>query len=155
MWIAGILLLALAMGASAAEEEEKEERVEGQLTTIRVDEMDGRLALVGRLRHELGTILTLEGDVVDGSMFNTKELDGVRLLKVTSLGSRVILRDPIYMRFAWYDGRDVSTLTGHVTVVGYETGAFVGFPAEAFAHVPRVASTDFHFETSFMLLETK
>ena len=127
----------------------------GARTVLRVQEMDGRLTLIGRLGRELGTILTVDGDIVDGSVLRSKDLDGVKLLKVTSLGSTTILRDPIYLRFEWYDGSDTSSLSDHVTLVGFETGAFTGFPAEAFAHIPPSGSNDFHFETSFVVLKQK
>jgi hypothetical protein len=127
---------------------------EGPKTVLRVEQIDGRLALIGRLGRELGTIMTLEAEVIDGSIFRAKDLHGVTLLKVVSLGGTSKLREPVYLRFWWYDGRDTSAMKGRITITGFETGAFTGLPAEAFAHIPRVATEGFHFETSFVLLET-
>src|SRR5262245_55771463 len=112
MLLPRLLVCAVAVALMAASNPEPLPS-DGAKTALRVQEMDGRLTLVGRLGRELGTILTVEGDIIDGSVLMSKDLDGVKLLKVTSLGSTTILREPVYMRFAMFDGGDTSALGEH------------------------------------------
>lgn len=102
----------------------------------------------------LGHVIEVEGEIVDGSTLRKKEWEGVSLLRVEQVDGKP-LGKPVVMRFAWHALASDSSLSGKVRLIGYETGEFTGIPEEAFKHIPRAATSGFHFQRSFMVLKSQ
>jgi hypothetical protein len=122
------------------------------LSRVSVDALEAPNMVIGKLGMPLGKIVTIEADMVDGGQLSDKALEGVTLLKVRSVDGQSV-REPIFLRFSWFETVPPAPLSGRVRLVGYETGAFTGVPAEAFAYIPPVASQSFHFESAFIVLK--
>ena len=122
------------------------------LMPINVDALEAPAMVIGKLGMPLGKVVTIEADVIDGDRANGKALEGVALLMVRSVNGKLV-RELYTLRFSWFDTVPTAPLSGRVRLVGYETGQFIGVPAEAFAYIPPVASQGFHFESAFVILK--
>jgi hypothetical protein len=108
--------------------------------------------ITGSLGSPLGTIMTIRGRIYTGARskaeedafhFHVFQVDGKKLAQpvIISLES-----------FAWLD----LLLPGEgetVSYIGYETGGMTGIPEQAFEHMDRVATTDFHFSVYFQVIK--
>lgn len=118
-----------------------------------IENLNTARRVVGKLAHPLGTVVTVEGEVIDGTKLRMKSLEGVTLLQISAVNSQK-LPEPCAFRFDWFATADAKKLKGRVKLVGFETGRFVGLPADAFSHIDPVASEAFHFESSFVVLKS-
>jgi hypothetical protein len=108
--------------------------------------------VIGALGVPLGTIVTLEGEIVDGSSLAEKALSDRPVLMVESVDGTP-LAAPVLLTFTWFAGAESAELSGRVTLIAYETGGFEGVPDGVFAHVPAVAAQSFHFASTLVLLK--
>lgn len=110
----------------------------------------------GALAVPLGTVVSIEAEVIEGSAGRGKAREGERLLQVLSVDGRT-LAEPALLHFAWFPLARAPMDLGpgrRVKVVGYETGSFVGIPKDAWVHLGApAASTPFHFQTSIVVLK--
>jgi len=108
--------------------------------------------VLGKLSMPLGTVVKIEGTIEPLPASHPKgaeEFDWVRVNKVNGTA----LKTEVVLNCEWFNPAEKSRLAGQVNFVGYETGRFIGVPTAAFRYVPRVGSTDFGFESYFMLLK--
>jgi len=119
---------------------------------VKIDDLNIRGAVIGVLGVPLGKVVTIEGEVVDGTKLRAKALDGLALFQVRLVNGQKLTELPV-IRFRWFTTAEAKKLNGRVQLVGYETGQFVGVPGEAFLHIEPVATEGFHFESSFVILK--
>lgn len=107
---------------------------------------------IGTLGLPLGKIMTISG-VVRQAVLGTKGSENDLVLSIEAVNNRSLSK-PITMPFQIFTTAKVTQpILGQIfRYVGYETGGFVGVPAEAFKWVPAVATTDHHFETFYQIL---
>jgi hypothetical protein len=110
--------------------------------------------VIGRLGHPLGTILTIDGTILDGDSLRLKLYSGTTLLNVSRVNGQT-LEKPVYREFGPYSTSlaiDVPPVGRQFKYVAYETGRFEGAPTGLFKYVPPMATTGYHFNTSLVLL---
>ena len=112
-----------------------------------------RRKVIGSLGHPLGTVVTVEGIAADESYTRRKADAGETLLRVQTVNGKALRREVI-LNFHAYEGTEnKNPFAGmRFKYIGYETGGFSGIPEAAFAYVPRVATSGYHFSTSFVVL---
>jgi hypothetical protein len=106
------------------------------------------------LGQPLGTVVTIEGDVVDGSRIRIKDLSGKPVLHVERVNGQAVEPRPI-LQFDWFWQRSSNVaprIGNQFAYVAYEVGRFDGVPDEALKHVGPVASLGFAFRTELVLL---
>lgn|GEM_PF-1009992 len=117
--------------------------------TIHVADLQRR-KIIGWLGRPLGEIVLIEGVVAKPSL--SKEHSGATLLNVHSVNGHKLRKTPVFQFDPWLAELKKPKTGERFRYTGYETGGFRGMPARAFEFVPPVATTGFHFETSFVIL---
>lgn len=119
---------------------------------ISVSELSRR-AVVGRLGHSLGEIVTIEGTIADGSYTRAKADAGEILLRVHIVNGKRIEDEQVF-HFQLASGASISSpmVGSKFKYLGYETGSFTGIPGDAFQYIPMRATTGYGFTTSFLLV---
>jgi hypothetical protein len=141
----GLVIVATAW-LSAADEPQRTE-------PINCTELNER-PVIGMLGQPLGTVVTIEGDVVDGAAIRIKELSGKPVLQVARVNGESLESKPI-LQFGWFRQRtsNVAPRIGdQFAYVAYEVGRFDGVPKDALKHVDPGASLGFRFRTELVLL---
>lgn len=107
---------------------------------------------VGTLGQRLGKIMTISG-VVRQAKLGAKGNENDLVLSIEAVNNRYLAK-PITMPFQIFTTARVTPpiLGQPFRYVGYETGRFIGVPAEAFKWVPAVTTTNYHFETFYQIL---
>jgi len=118
---------------------------------------DPKYRMIGELHEPLGTVMTVQGVIVDG---RRKRDSGKKMLHVQRINGRATQEDFIIeVQKGWTEiGADVSDPKYGMSLEfkGYETGGFVGTPTEALKGLSlRPAVTDHHFLTWFVFHEGK
>lgn len=115
--------------------------------------MSGGRRVVGLLGLPLGTVCRVAGAFLAGSELRQKAYDGVLLMRVLRVNG-VELPQPVRLRFGdLHGGAPAGAAAGApFDVLAYETGAYVGVPAEAWTHIPPAAASEHHLETSLVVL---
>ena len=108
--------------------------------------------IIGVLGRPLGTIIEIEGQLdpgegakadMDKILFRVQKLDGEELDRTIVL--------PVET-FSWMSV--ASPGEGEIVkYLGYETGGMSGIPEEAFAHMPYVTTTAYHFSLYFQIIK--
>lgn len=124
------------------------------ISAVKIEDLSVSGGVIGKLAIPLGKVVVVEGEIVDGTKLRAKSLEGVSLLQVSTVNGQK-LPEPCLLRFAWFATTETKKLKGRVNLIGYESGQFVGLPADAFAHIDPVASEGFHFESSFVVLKSR
>ena len=106
----------------------------------------------GKLGQSLGKIMTISG-VVHQEALQAKGSDNDLVLSIEAVNNRSLAK-PITMPFQIFRTAKVTqpVLGQTFRYVGYETGGFIGVPAEAFKWVPAIATTNHHFEAFYQIL---
>jgi hypothetical protein len=128
---------------------------QGQTTnTMKVTVEDIKIpgGVLGKLSLPLGTVVKLDGKIQSLPDSHPKSDEEFDWLLVDSVNG-VTPKTPIPVGLRWFGPSEKANLRGRVSVVGYETGGFVGVPSAAFSYIPVVGSTGFHFETYFMVIK--
>ena len=110
--------------------------------------------VIGLLGQPLGNVLTIEGDIVDGSQIRIKDLSGKPVLQVARVNGQPVESRPI-LQFDWFrskSSRVEPAIGTHFAYVAYETGKFDGVPDKAREYIGPVASLGFGFRTQLVLL---
>ena len=112
------------------------------------------IVVVGSLGRALGTIVTVQGEVLPDDARRRKGDLGKTLLRVDSLDG-VGLPVPVVVELrGGAVGPGPKLQPGErFALVGYESGGFVGVPAEAFTHGPVATTTEFHFAVWFVAVK--
>jgi hypothetical protein len=108
--------------------------------------------VVGSLGHPLGTIVTVEGEVADGSYTKLKKDDGQTLLRVHAVNGEKLASEQIFQFGSLLDRVRTPDVGSRFKFTGYETGGFTGIPTKAFDYVGLVQSTGYGFTTDFIVL---
>jgi hypothetical protein len=121
-------------------------------STMKHDMPYTHAGLSGSLGHGLGQILTIEGTVLAPESPGPKEDDGKIRLSIDKVEGQM-LDKPVILKldFFAFSQPPEPKAGARVKYIGYETGSFVGIPGEAFKHIPRVASQNYHFALSFQV----
>ena len=111
-------------------------------------------SVVGMLGQPLGTVVTIEGVVVEDDYRRMKEDQGKTLLKVEKVDG-VVLEGEVILSLTQYAWTSPFLFEPgkRFELVGYESGGFTGIPEEAFDHIPQVTTTGFGFEVWFQLVK--
>jgi hypothetical protein len=120
-------------------------------TTNRASVKDfDRTPPIGVLGYPLGQITTISGVVQQG---DSKSTSSDLLLKVEAINDRPLPK-PVLIPFTVFETAQIAKpiLGQSFRYMGYETGGFIGVPAEAFKLVPAVATTNHHFESIYQIL---
>ena len=121
---------------------------------IFVSDFGGKVTVVGRLGKPLGTVVTMEGQLISEpkaaktgrttAAFRVNKVDG----KSLETGQVVGLTFPVSMGTPSVHANDIVRLSG------YEGGAFIGTPSAAREQLGRDASPlDWKFESSVYLIK--
>jgi hypothetical protein len=140
------LVIAVTAWLSAADEPRRPE-------PINVADLNER-PVIGMLGQPLGTVVTIKGDVVDGSKIRIKDLSGKPVLQVARVNGQPVESRPI-LQFDSFrsESSGVAPAIGtHFAYLAYENGEFGGLPNEAREYVGPVASLGFRFRTKLVLL---
>src|SRR5262245_31170519 len=97
-FLAQVLSLGLCLGLALACAPEQKKATPGSIKVEALKEQD---AVLGELTVPLGTVVTIEADVIDGSKYRAKALEGVLLLHVISVNGQK-LQDSPELRFKWF-----------------------------------------------------
>jgi hypothetical protein len=108
--------------------------------------------VVGSLGHPLGTIVTIEGEVADGSYTNLRKDEGLTLLRVHAVNGEKLAGERIFQFDSLLDRVRTPEVGTRFNFTGYETGGFTGIPTKAFDYVGLVQSTGYGFTTDFIVL---
>lgn len=102
--------------------------------------------VTGDLGLPLGTLVTVEGIVVDGDELRTQATSGRTLLRVEKVGETEL---PTPVMYPFPENSDLERPAAGESFSGvvYETGGFVGAPEGLFEHVEPFATVGFHFQT--------
>ncbi len=117
------------------------------LKSITVQEL-ASIEVIGWLGRPLGTIVTVEGIVADGSYTMTKADDGCTLLRIETVDGKQLPKEKVFQ----YSGNDKPKVGSKFKYIGYETGGFTGAPAKLFDYMPAFATTGYRFSTEFHVL---
>jgi len=102
----------------------------------------------GILGTGFGEITEITGTIVDTG---SKADSGKKMLQVQSVAGQK-LETPVIIELRVFSFTDIKIPSrGTVQLRGYETGGFRGIPDEAFKDIPRVATTGYHFNSSFQV----
>jgi len=121
-------------------------------TTITVEALNAPQTVIGKLSMPLGTVVKIEGIIEPLPASHPKGAEEFEWLRVDTLNGTA-LKNGILLNCKWFWPTEKSVLKGRVSIVGYETGGFEGVPTAAFRYIPPVGSTDFYFESYFMVLK--
>ncbi|WP_310426846.1 hypothetical protein [Chamaesiphon sp. VAR_48_metabat_135_sub] len=107
---------------------------------------------MGELGQTLGKVITISG-IVSQAALGSKADKFDLVLSIKTVNDRALAK-PIIMGFKIFErAKVVPPILGQTfRYVGYETGGFVGIPAEAFKWVEPVATTNHHFESFYQIL---
>ena len=139
-------------------------RGQGKVQDVPLPKLESEYRIIPRLREPLGSVVTVQGVVVEGS---SKGYEDGPNLRVQRINGRPI-QDDIQIRIAPYytdfgkpavgKGQRLPRLAFGKTYEfeGYETGEFVGVPREAFkrAGVP-LATSEFYFSHVYKVYKGK
>ena len=103
----------------------------------------------GKLGTGFGEITEITGTIVDT---RRKADSGKKMLQVQSVDGKN-LETSVFLELHVFRFTDIKIPArgAMVKLRGYETGGFRGIPNEAFKDIPRVATTDFQFNSSFQV----
>ena len=125
------------------------------IQVMNVSDLDQTWTMEGRLKRTLGTVVTVEGTVIDGGTLRVKRLNGKALLRIEKLEGKS-LAEPVVFEFRYLEEPSkVPKMGSKFQFVGFETGEFAGLPSEAFKHIPVLATQGYHFRTLFEVLTEK
>jgi hypothetical protein len=138
------LLVAITLGHAAEKEK------------VSIEEFREKKVLIGKLGKPFGTVLraTCSGFVPTEDERRTKAEWWKNQVDIVAIeGKRV--DPPIRIEWSTFEADTVKKPAAGETleVWGYETGKFRGVPAEAFKHVPPMATTGFGFMSTFVALK--
>jgi hypothetical protein len=109
-----------------------------------------RIKVIGSLDAPLGTELLVEGQYVDGDTLNSKDTEGISLIRVDRVNGKPVANTSL-LKFGFLPGVNVPASTGHgesFRFKGYEDGGFRGVPPvrleQEFAHHGWHFTTFFH-----------
>ncbi|MHC9543455.1 MAG: hypothetical protein AB9903_28425 [Vulcanimicrobiota bacterium] len=120
--------------------------------TITLSELN-KSRIIGYLGRPLGSIVTIEGTVVDDCYRKMKSDEGEILLKVQKVDGKDLSGEIIIPLRLEPSGAVKKPLPGYrFRFMGYETGSFTGMPEEAFRYIPQAASEGFQFKTYFLVI---
>jgi hypothetical protein len=107
---------------------------------------------IGELGQTFGKVTTISG-IISQAALGSKADKFDLVLSIKTVNDRALAK-PITMRFKIFERAKVArpVLGQTFRYVGYETGGFVGIPAEAFKWVEPVATTDHRFESFYQIL---
>lgn len=94
-----------------------------QSPSVSVDDLNGKVAVIGRLGKPLGTIVTIRGQLVQ-----PQEKGEDNLFRIESVDGQAIT--PINMEIVLFPGEKFPT-GGEAGWIGYEDGGFEGVPQQA------------------------
>lgn len=140
------LVIVVAAWLSAADKPQRTEPID-------CTELNQR-PVIGMLGQPLGTVATIEGDVVDGSTIRIKDLSGKPVLQVARVNGQPVESKPV-LQFNWFRDRSTNVapkIGNRFAYVAYEVGHFSGVPDESFKYVGTSASLGFRFRTELVLL---
>jgi hypothetical protein len=107
--------------------------------------------ILGSLGHPLGTLLTVEGVVADGTYTKLKYDAGHTLLRVQVVEGKELKDEVVFHFDAFLDWVEKPKVGSRFKYFGYETGGFIGVPAKSFDGIgPAVPR--FGFVTKFAVL---
>ncbi|MDX2109176.1 MAG: hypothetical protein SFY80_02940 [Verrucomicrobiota bacterium] len=124
-----------------------------QCTTVTVDSLNIRGAVIGMLGEPLGKVVTIDGEIIDGRTLRNKSYDGVKLLQVSEVNGQKLDKSRC-IQFIWFTTANSKKIKGRVKLIGYETGEYTGVPHEAFKYVDLVAAEGFQFVSTFIILKS-
>ena len=109
--------------------------------------------VIGSLGRALGEVVTVEGEIADGSDTRRKADEGKLLLRVRAVNGRP-LKPEVVLDFSPFPSAEIRNPAAGAAFkyTGYETGGFSGVPEAAFKYAARVATAGYHFTTSFVIL---
>ena len=115
-----------------------------------------RVGVEGRLGFRMGTIVTVEGDVVSNPTYASKDVNGdyevlLRIIRVDGRPLAKALDYPFIRANDWVKTPDPAA-GQRFRYVGYETGAFAGSPSGEFEYVPSRQTVGYFFQTQFLVL---
>ena len=141
-----------AVGGSASAQNKQVSRTSD---TIHVSTLS-RARVIGELGWPLGEIVTIEGIASDGAYTRKKSDLGAVVLRIRAVNGKP-LKSEIVLHFLPFQGAPINAPSAgaEFKYVGYETGEYAGVPEKAFNYVPRAATTNYGFTTSFVVLRNE
>jgi hypothetical protein len=132
-----------------------DKRVEPE-KSISLSDLQNR-PVIGALDYPLGTIVTIEGVVADGSYTKLKADDGKTLLRVQMVNGKELASESVFHFDSLLYRFQAPQVGTRFKFAGYESGGFTGIPNKAFDYVGLLQSTSYYFSTWFVILrdETK
>ncbi len=116
-----------------------------------------RYRLVGKLHEPLGTVVTIQGLIVDGPGKGYEEGPIIRVHRVNGRATQEQIR--MKARVGWTEfGASLPKLEAGLTLElkGYETGEFVGIPNAALRGLQNIPQTsDYYFSHTFVFHQAK
>ena len=131
---------------------------------VPVDQLGEPFRLIGKLQAPLGDVIHVEGVVVEGPFKGYEGGPNVRPQRIQGHATQRDIQVPLSPYF--YDWGSKSTTGGHALpklemgktyqLEGYETGGYVGIPAEAYGNAGIILQTTGHyFRTHFVVYKAK
>lgn len=113
--------------------------------------------VTGTLGVKLGTIVTVEGQVVENDSKAKEDSGEPYFLEISRVNGHA-LKSPVRYAFRtanqWVKIKEPA-VGNKFKYAGYETGGFSGSPDGEFKYVPAYATTGYYFKTEFLVLGEK
>ncbi|MBA4149747.1 MAG: hypothetical protein H0X66_16665 [Verrucomicrobia bacterium] len=121
---------------------------------MKVSDLDRTWTMEGRLKLALGTVVTVDGTIIDGDTLRVKAFQGKTLLSVEKVQGKRLL-EPIVFRFRYVqEPSEMPKFGSKIQFVGFESGEFAGVPNEGNEYL-MIATQGFHFRPVFEVLKQK
>ena len=130
--------------------------VKSNINSVNAGDLVYKVKILGFLGYPLGKVIQIEGEILDDSK-KSKADEGKTLFKVSSVEGKD-LKEPFTISLTLFSFVSPQTPLNpgkKLKIIGYEDGSLTGIPSDAFKHIPRVATTDYHFETFFRVLKVE
>lgn len=125
-------------------------------TSIEATSLAREVKVVGLTEKALGSILQLTGSV---EYFGIEEIGDLQIPVADIIVGKIdddYVEKPFRLRLIDPmpgDGASIPENAIEITIIGYESGSFVGIPEEGTEYLPFYEPGSFHFQHSFVLLK--
>ena len=130
---------------------------------IPLSKLGSQYRLIGKLREPLGTVVTVQGIVVEGAFKGYEGGPNVRVQRINGRATQDDIQIRLHPYFGKFGekafmGKQLPKLEDGQTYEfeGYESGEFVGIPKEAYERAGRpLQSTGFYFSHHYIVYQGK
>lgn len=159
-WIAGSVVV-MAVAAGAGFQRAKKDKAADEPVTVYAEDLDGKVLVLSSLDEELGTLLTVRGEMVEADYLSRNKVPPKpeERIRVFEVGDRKLAQPTVIALTPKWFGRGNPPAPGsRFELIGYQTGKFAGLSRGKSdwlesTHRGIPASFGWHFAVEFVVLE--